>query len=199
MGSGNCLSSSRKSSPSSILLMDGCVLLLTFCDTGRAIGVASMRVSSSAALAGKPWFSNSIDPGSSTGVGGSEIDRGRPGRGLYIEAVWGCSSTHGAGERSKSLKTACRLVAALVSAKLYDADRGLKQNCLLSDVMILMSDGRRRLDFGVSYSSVLANGVAPQHAACFTMHDALCRTLACWARSAQPRRHAMPAHHDLRS
>jgi hypothetical protein len=101
-----------------------------------------------------------MEPGSSTG--GKEAERGRPGRGLYIEGDLGYSIAHGAGERSRSLKTACRLAAALVRAKLYEADRGLKQNCLFSVVTILRSDGRLRPDFGVTYSWVLANGVLPQ-------------------------------------
>jgi hypothetical protein len=146
-GSGNSFNSSKNSSPSSRMMSGGCVLRRMVCDTGRT------ETNSASAHGGKPWFSSSIDPGSSagrSGVDGREIDRGRPGRGLCIEADSGRSIAHGAGERSKSLNTACRLDAALVRAKLYDADRGLRQNCLLSVVTILRSDGRPCPDFGVT-------------------------------------------------
>jgi len=149
-GSGNSFRSSKNSSPSSMLLSGGCVLRRIFCDLGR-----TRTGSSIAAHGGKPWFSCNMDPGSSagkSGVDGKERERGRPGRGLCIEADIGRPAAHGAGERSKSLNTACRLDAALVRATLYEADRGLRQNCLLSVVTILRSDGRPRPDFGVTYS-----------------------------------------------
>ena len=113
-----------------------------------------------------------MDPGSSagkSGVDGREIERGRPGRGLCIDADFGRAAAHGAGERSRSLKTACRLDAAPARVTLYEADRGLRHDCLFSVVTILRSDGRLRSLVGVAYSMVLANSVAPQRK-CMRLH-----------------------------
>lgn len=79
---------------------------------------------------GKPWFSRSMDPGSSTGrVGdGKDAERGRLGRGLCISA--GADLGHmdalSAGERIMSLTTASRLDAELTRAELWRADAGVR-------------------------------------------------------------------------
>jgi hypothetical protein len=62
-----------------------------------------------------------MDPGSSAGRSGGngrESERGRPGRGLNTEADLGHATTYGGGERSMSLKAACRVDAALARVML---------------------------------------------------------------------------------
>lgn len=106
-----------------------------------------------------------MDPGSSAGrseIDDKELERGRPGKGLCIKAELGLPAAHGAGERRRSLNSACRLDAAFVRATLYEGDRGLRHICLLSVVTILRSDGRPRPDFAVTFSRGLANHAAPQ-------------------------------------
>jgi hypothetical protein len=98
--------------------------LRIFCGKG-----SSSAGSSTATADGKPWFSNRIDPGSSTGVDGTETERGRLGRGLCVEALVHAPAP-GAGDRSKSLKTACRLDAACTRAVLYGAGGGFSVNCV---------------------------------------------------------------------
>jgi hypothetical protein len=71
---------------------------------------------------GKPWFSSSMDPGSSTGrVGdaGRDTERGRLGRGLCISGAvdLGHMDALNAGERIMSFTTASKLEAELDRAE----------------------------------------------------------------------------------
>lgn len=78
---------------------------------------------------GKPWFTSRREPGSSTisGVGGRDIERGLPGKGL-------CSGDLGhalpvkAGDRSISLTTASRFDAELteLNAAWWRAEAGAR-------------------------------------------------------------------------
>jgi hypothetical protein len=77
-----------------------------------------------------------MEPGSSTGSGvdGRDMERGRLGRGLCIEAdVLMHKVALGAGERSMSSTTASRLDADLDSLAYWWADAGLRK-LLLSDL-----------------------------------------------------------------
>lgn len=92
------------------------------------------------------------EPGNSagsSGVDGAQIERGRLGRGFCKDTDLAQTAALGTGDRSISLKTDCRLDAALTRAALYWAETGLRVNWSLSGSTILRFDGRRRSMFGV--------------------------------------------------
>jgi len=93
-----------------------------------------------------------MDPGSSTGDDGRDMERGRLGRGLCISRDGlGHMDALDAGERIISLRIASRLDAELARAECWRADAGLRHDGWLSSrgMVRLRRGGRFRVDFGV--------------------------------------------------
>lgn len=163
-----------------------------FCEVGR------LGAKPDVSRHGKPWFCCRRDPGNSTGksgLDGTEFERGRVGIALCTEADLGHPPDPNAGERSISLKIAMRLDVELTRRALYDGeDRGLVANCWWSGGIMVRLEGRF-FAFWASLQQVSEYTVTTLR--CPAAARCMLPPTVTTERFVQPRRRALPAHHQV--